>query len=73
MILALSEYLAEEGNEDLQREFHHKLIFGGRVNPKTFLELLNSESRKDKSDIQSRLATVWASLCAGVAITALRT
>ena len=74
MILALCKYLDEEGNEDLQREFHQKLVFGGKPNAKSFLQLLSENStKKDKADVQSRLGNVWAALCAGVATTALRT
>ena len=74
MILALCKYLGEEGNEDLQREFQQKLVFGGIPNAKTFLQLVSENStKKDKADVRSRMGNVWAALCAGVATTALRT
>ena len=56
MILALSEYLAEAGNEDLQREFQQKLVFGGIPNAKTFLQLVSENStKKDKADFLNEL------------------
>ena len=74
MILALCKFLDEEGNEELQREFHQKLVYGGKPNAKSFLQLISVDStKKDKADVRSRLGNVWAALCAGVATTAPRT
>lgn len=65
MILSLTKFLNEDGNEDLRRQFHHKLVYGGYDNPKSFLELLNSTtSRKDRADARARVTDVWTAVCA---------